>query len=380
MKGSTPNDRDDIFIGLMSGTSMDGVDAVAVNFVDDKLCLLASLKLPYPSSIKEDLLKITDVRNRFPLKHIAYLDISIGNFFATTVQQLIDESQIASENIVAIGSHGQTISHHIDKKTPYSWQIGNPSNIAMKTGITTVANFRSADVASGGQGAPLVPAFHEYQFGSDNCHRVIVNIGGIANISILKKNASGLIGYDTGPGNCLMDDWCRVNGQGEFDEAGLWAQSGNTIVTLLDELLSDAYFSQKLTKSTGRELFNLHYLDNILNTRKEWKNANPRDVQATLAELTSRSITQEIKKHQLELASEIYICGGGASNRFLVKKISEEFPSQDVKTTDSLGIHPDFVEAAAFAWIAKQRLLGVPIKLVTGGKHNQLVLGGIYST
>jgi anhydro-N-acetylmuramic acid kinase len=177
-----------------------------------------------------------------------------------------------------------------------------------------------------------------------------------------------------------MDDWCRLNGQGEFDEAGRWAQSGNTIVTLLNELLSDAYFNNKLTKSTGRELFNLHYLDNILNTRKEWRNANPRDVQATLVELTSRSITAEIKKHRLELKSEIYICGGGASNKFLVKKIGEEFPSQDVKTTDSLGIHPDFVEAAAFAWLAKQRLLGAPIKLVTGGKHNQLVLGGVYST
>ena len=380
MEGSTPNEREDIFIGLMSGTSMDGVDAAAVNFVDNKLCLIASLKLPYPSSIKEDLLKVTDVRKQFSLKHIACLDISIGNFFATTVQQLINEAQIASENIVAIGSHGQTISHNIDKKTPYSWQIGNPSNIAVKTGITTVASFRSADVALGGQGAPLVPAFHEYQFSSDKCHRVIVNIGGIANISILKKATSDLIGYDTGPGNCLMDDWCRLNGQGEFDEAGRWAQSGNTIVPLLDELLSGAYFKQTLAKSTGRELFNLHYLDKVLNTRKEWRNADARDVQATLVELTSRSVTEEIKKHQLELTSEIYICGGGASNRFLVKKIREEFPSQQVKTTDSLGIHPDFVEAAAFAWLAKQRLLGAPIKLVTGGKHNQLVLGGVYST
>ena len=380
MEGSTPNEREDIFIGLMSGTSMDGVDAAAVNFVDNKLCLIASLKLPYPSSIKEDLLKVTDVRKQFSLKHIACLDISIGNFFATTVQQLINEAQIASANIVAIGSHGQTISHNIDKKTPYSWQIGNPSNIAVKTGITTVASFRSADVALGGQGAPLVPAFHEYQFSSDKCHRVIVNIGGIANISILKTAASDLIGYDTGPGNCLMDDWCRLNGQGEFDEAGRWAQSGNTIVPLLDELLSGAYFKQTVAKSTGRELFNLHYLDKVLNTRKEWRNADARDVQATLVELTSRSVTEEIKKHQLELTSEIYICGGGASNRFLVKKIREEFPSQQVKTTDSLGIHPDFVEAAAFAWLAKQRLLGSPIKLVTGGKHNQLVLGGIYST
>ena len=315
MEESTPKDRDDIFIGLMSGTSMDGVDAVAVNFVDNKLCLIASLKLPYPSSIKEDLLKVTDVRNRFPLKHIACLDISIGNFFAATVQQLINDAQIASANIVAIGSHGQTISHNIDKKTPYSWQIGNPSNIAVKTGITTVASFRSADVALGGQGAPLVPAFHEYQFSSDNCHRVIVNIGGIANISILKKAASGLVGYDTGPGNCLMDDWCRLNGQGEFDEAGRWAQSGNTIVPLLDELLSGAYFNQTLAKSTGRELFNLHYLEKVLNARKEWRNAKPHDVQATLVELTSRSVTKEIKKHQLELTSEIYICGGGASNR-----------------------------------------------------------------
>ena len=381
MEGSTtPNDKDNIFIGLMSGTSMDGVDAVAVNFVDDKLCLIASLNLPYPSSIKKDLLILTDVRNQFTLKHIACLDILIGNFFASTVKQLLDEAQIASTDVVAIGSHGQTISHNIDKKTPYSWQIGNPSNIAVKTGITTVANFRSADVALGGQGAPLVPAFHEYQFSSDNCHRVIVNIGGIANLSILKKNAGDLIGYDTGPGNCLMDDWCRLNGQGEFDEAGRWAKSGTTIAPLLDELLSGAYFNHKLAKSTGRELFNLHYLDSVLNTRKEWGNANPRDVQATLVEFTSQSIANEIKKHQLEPTPEIYICGGGASNRFLMDKISEEFPSQKVRATDCLGIHPNFVEAAAFAWLAKQRIFRSPIKLVTGGKHRQLVLGGIYST
>ncbi len=379
MEEKTPSDTDPIFVGLMSGTSMDGVDAVAVNFVGNKLRLIASLKLPYPSPIKEDLLEITDTRNRFTLKHIACLDITVGNFFASTVKQLLDKAQIASDDIVAIGSHGQTISHNIDKKTPYSWQIGNPSNIAVKTGITTVASFRSADVALGGQGAPLVPAFHEYQFSSDNCHRVIVNIGGIANISILKKNASDLIGYDTGPGNCLMDDWCRQNGQGEFDEAGRWAKSGNAIAPLLDKLLSGPYFDQKRAKSTGRELFNLHYLYSVLNSRKEWKNANPRDVQATLIEFTSQSIAKEIKKSQLDPKPEIYICGGGASNTFLMEQISKEFPTQKVSTTDFLGIHPDFVEAAAFAWLAKQRLSQSPVKLATGGKHHESVLGGIYS-
>jgi len=378
VKANIPNNKDGIFIGLMSGTSMDGVDAVAVNFIDNKLHLVSSLINPYPLAIRERLLEITNTSNQFSLEKIATLDILIGKFFASTVEKLLQKTAIVSNDVIAIGSHGQTISHNINKTTPYSWQIGNPANITAQTGITTVANFRSSDVAMGGQGAPLVPAFHEYQFSSDNYHRVIVNVGGIANISILKKSATHLAGYDTGPGNCLMDDWCRINARGNFDKGGEWAKSGNVIQSLLHELLNASYFNQEKTKSTGRELFNLSFLNKVITTKKEWIKAAPEDIQATLLKLTTRSIIKEISKQTLYPPPEIFICGGGASNDFLMRDFKKELPDQKIKDTDCLGIHPDFVEAAAFAWMAKKKIAESPVKLVTGGKHRQLVLGVTY--
>ena len=363
----------------MSGTSMDGVDAVAVTFTDNKVHLLNSLTAPYPSNTKEQLHKTTNRENKFSLEQIAHLDILVGNFFAKTAIKLLEEAQLSAGEVIAIGSHGQTISHNINGNLPFTWQIGNPANIAANTGITTIADFRSLDVAMGGQGAPLVPAFHEYQFSSKKCDRVIVNVGGIANISILKKNAKALIGYDTGPGNCLMDDWFRVHMRGDFDKDGKWAKSGKIIESLLDEMLKEPYFQLKTSKSTSRELFSLPYLTNILKSKKEWVNASAEDVQATLLSLTVSSIIKEIKLNSIESDLEIYICGGGASNGFLISKFQEKLPNQQVKDTGSLGIDPDFVEAAAFAWLAKQRVSESPIKLITGGKRQQLVLGAVYS-
>jgi len=283
--------------------------------------------------------------------------------------------EIASHRIRAIGCHGQTIFHQPDGKYRNTLQIGDPNFITEHTGITVVADFRRRDMAAGGQGAPLVPAFHNAMFRSAEVERVILNIGGIANITVLAANPdSAVLGFDTGPGNTLMDLWVQEKQQQAFDTDGVWAASGKVDAALLNTLLADEYFARRIPKSTGREYFNLAWLQD--QTRLEHFRAE--DVQATLLELSCVSIAQAIGKHA-PAAREVYVCGGGARNSHLMQRLQRLLAPSSVQTTAALGLEADAVEATAFAWLARQTLNGRHVNLtgVTGARH-PAILGAVY--
>jgi anhydro-N-acetylmuramic acid kinase len=285
------------------------------------------------------------------------------------VNELLKKTRTNSANVQAIGCHGQTIRHRPD--AGYTIQLGNGALLAELTHNIVVCDFRSRDIAAGGEGAPLVPAFHQAVFAAPTIHRVIVNIGGIANLTDMGGRA--IQGFDTGPGNMLMDAWIQRHLGENFDRDGAWAQGGNCIPALLQMLLAHEYFRRAPPKSTGRELFNLEGLESQLSGKE-----NPRDVQATLLEFTAASIALAVKTHCVG-AKEIYVCGGGASNAALMSRLTAVFPGLPVATTAKLGIHPDWVEACAFAWLARQALHLRPANLpsVTGAAGSR-VLGAIY--
>lgn len=293
--------------------------------------------------------------------------------FAAAINQFLQVYNIAPAQIEAIGSHGQNIYHHPHPPYPFTLQIGDPNTIAALTGITTVADFRRKDLAYGGQGAPLVPAFHAEIFRHPHKNRVIVNIGGIANITVLPADPTQpVIGFDTGPGNALLDSWIAKHLEQTHDHDGKWAAQGQYSETLLNALLSDPYFFHPSPKSTGREYFNLNWLKNFLPFT-----AKPVDIQATLVELTARSIIDAINKHMLE--GEIFVCGGGAHNAFLMQRLGSLAKNYTVSSTQTLHISPDWIEAMAFAWLAKQTLEKKPGNMpqVTGARQTA-ILGGIY--
>jgi anhydro-N-acetylmuramic acid kinase len=297
--------------------------------------------------------------------------------FAQAAIALLQHADVSPDKVSAIGSHGQTIRHEPRAPFPYSLQIGNPNVIAEITGITTVADFRRYDIAAGGEGAPLVPAFHNEVFRSPDHDRVVVNIGGIANITLLPGDRnSPVLGFDTGPGNVLMDGWCERHLGAVFDNDGQWCASGNIHAGLLDALSTHSYFDLEPPKSTGREDFNLQWLDTIL--RETALSPAPQDVQATLCELTAWSISKAIHTYASR-AREVLVCGGGAHNRILMQSLKVHLQDIALHSTEQFGIPPDWVESAAFAWIAKQTLSGRPGNLpsVTGAKYS-VVLGGIY--
>jgi anhydro-N-acetylmuramic acid kinase len=292
----------------------------------------------------------------------------LGEAFADAVNILIKKNHIHPLEIVAIGSHGQTLRHYPARR--FTLQIADPNIIAAKTGITTVADFRRRDMANGGQGAPLVPAFHEKIFAEQGKNRVIVNIGGIANITLL--TSAPLQGYDTGPGNHLMNAWAQLHWQVPYDQKGIIASKGRIQKNLLEKLLEDPYFQTPAPKATGPEYFNLHWLKKYLSA-----NIAKEDIQATLTELTAESIVREIKKNFTQC--EIYICGGGVHNDFLMERIRVLAAPNHVATTAIFGIDPDWMEAMAFAFLAKQTLEGKPgnITSVTGARA-ATILGGVY--
>jgi anhydro-N-acetylmuramic acid kinase len=281
---------------------------------------------------------------------------------------------VPAREVTAIGSHGQTVRHQPDGRRPYSLQIGNPDIIATGTGVTTVADFRSADIAAGGQGAPLVPPFHDWLFASPGESRVILNIGGIANVTILPPDERPVIGFDTGPGNTLMDRWIHRHRGKSFDEGGAWAASGEVDDALLERLLSFGYFRLDPPKSTGLEDFNLDWLD-----RHEVGAYEPADVQATLAELTARSVAMDVRRHADE-ANQLFVCGGGAHNSHLMQRLAANLPDVRIDTTLAVGLDPDWVEAIAFAWLAMRTIRNEPGNLpsVTGASR-KVVLGTIHS-
>lgn len=365
------------YIGLMSGTSCDGIDAVAVTIDEPRgFRMLATHHLAYPDDVRAGVLSLTE-SGHDEIARAGELDGLLGKLFADAATAVLEQAGLTTREIRAIGSHGQTIRHAPAARTPYTLQIGNPAVIAERTGVATVADFRRRDVAAGGEGAPLVPAFHHWMFGGGAAPRVVVNIGGIANVTILPAAGNAAVtGFDTGPGNVLMDIWAGTHLGRRFDENGDWAASGRADERLLARMLAEPFFARTPPKSTGRELFRAEWLEQML--QGTWSQLMPADVQATLAELTARSIAEAIGVHARDAAG-VYVCGGGTRNGFLMKRLAALLAPRAIDTTAALGLDPQWVEAAAFAWLAHQTMEGKPGSLpsVTGARH-PVILGAIY--
>ena len=357
----------------MSGTSIDGVDAVAVNFEDNQLSWVGSHSQPIPEDLKQDILRLC-YPHEDSVQLLAETDHRLGKLYAATSLALLDKLELQPSQIAAIGCHGQTVRHRAptEGSIPFSLQIGDANILAADTGIAVVADFRRKDMALGGQGAPLVPAFHRQIFASADKHRAIVNIGGIANITSLPTDNS-CTGFDTGTGNLLMDLWSQTYLGTAYDHNGDWASSGSVHRELLQQLKCDDFFAQPAPKSTGRELFNRDWLNTQL---IDYTDIAPEDIQATLLALTVETICEAIDglKNPVQ---EAYVCGGGAFNKALMAGLAELLP--EVATTEALGIAPNWVEACAFAWLAKQRTAHKTGNLaaVTGAAR-ETVLGAVY--
>ncbi|MGE5624692.1 MAG: anhydro-N-acetylmuramic acid kinase [Bacillota bacterium] len=363
----------ELFVGLMSGTSADGIDAVLMAF-DSAPRLLATHFTPYAESVRERVRRISAGRHDGdPLDELGSLDTELGELFAAAALALLEESKTPKEKVRAVGSHGQTVRHRPRSKHPFTAQIADPNVIAARLGLTVVADFRRRDVALGGQGAPLLPAFHQAAFGQGSEARVVANVGGIANITLLPSRGE-VRGFDTGPGNGLMDLVSREQLGNPHDEDGRAAARGKVDDVLLAALLQDGYFTRKPPKSTGPEQFNKAWLESGLAGRK----LKTEDLLATLSELTARSIAEAVHAEAPE-AKQVYVCGGGAHNAHLMARLAAQLPEAKVQSTAALGLHPDWVEAAGFAWLAHRTLQSLPGNLpsVTGAARST-VLGAIY--
>ncbi|EKD77317.1 MAG: hypothetical protein ACD_42C00381G0002 [uncultured bacterium] len=363
-----------LYIGLMSGTSMDGIDAALVSFKNEKTLLLGTTSIDIPANIKSALTTLSRGDN-INIKLLGETDTQMGNLFADAVLDLLQKTNVDAQKIIAIGSHGQTIYHHPNSEHPFTLQIGDANIIAAKTNITTVADFRRRDIALGGQGAPLVPAFHDYLFRDRISDQFVVNIGGIANITYLPApNVGGIFGFDTGPGNTLLDLWHEKHRQIPIDFNGEWARSGKLNHELLAHLLDDNYFKKAPPKSTGREYFNLKWLGEKLKIFA--KNISPNDIQYTLTELTAKTIASAITHTHTHT---IFICGGGAFNIFLMQRLRANMPYFTACSTSEIGVDPKWVEASAFAWLAKQTIEKKPgnCPSVTGAAMES-ILGAVH--
>jgi anhydro-N-acetylmuramic acid kinase len=365
-----------LYIGLISGTSADAVDAAVVDITADRIELIACHSEPIPQSLG---LALRSVIDNALIERSAFwqLDIQVGELFVRATQALMEKAGVEASQVRAIGSHGQTVFHAPDAEFPCTVQIGDPNTIAERTGITTVADLRRRDLAAGGQGAPLAPAFHNAVFRTSEHTRVVINIGGIGNLTHLPADDSvPATGFDTGPGNTLMDVWAgRVRGV-TMDTDGVWARSGKIQQRLLDSFKTEPYFSLNPPKSTGRELFNLSWLDGHLARLGDEVAAE--DVQRTLCELTAGTIAEAVQKHAPG-TGEVLVCGGGVHNPLTMERLAEQLRPVAVRSTMCIGFDPDWVEAAAFAWLAARTMDGEAGNLpaVTGAKH-PVILGGIY--
>lgn len=358
------------YIGLISGTSRDGVDAALLSFEGDRPVMRATLCLPYPASLAERLERLVRSGERPLDEAMRLLDSEIAGHFADTALLLLRKAGLQTRTVAAIGSHGQTVWHDPDGPIPESIQLGQPAAIAARTGITTVGDFRRADINAGGQGAPLAPLLHRALFRPEHGRRVVLNLGGIANISIIDERGD-VTGFDTGPANCLLDAWIRAQ-QGEaFDRDGDWAAGGEVDLILLQDLLQDSWFARPAPKSTGIEYFNLEWLKQFLPARP----LAARDVQATLAELTARSVAAAVRPHE---PVDMLLCGGGVHNTDLVRRLRRQLGDVPLASTGEIGIDPDWVEAVLFAWLARERLAGR--KQDTGtitGAREPVLLGSV---
>jgi anhydro-N-acetylmuramic acid kinase len=358
----------DHYIGLMSGTSLDGVDAVLLKFSGGVHRIIGDSFSPFDDSLRAKLLALHQSRYD-EIHEAAVVGNELAHIYARAVDELLKKTRVSPAGVQAIGCHGQTIRHRPD--AGYTVQLGNGALLAELTRNIVVCDFRSRDIAAGGEGAPLVPAFHQAVFAHPDIHRVIVNIGGIANLTDL--HAGAVQGFDTGPGNMLMDAWVQRHLGEPFDRNGEWAQGGRFIPGLLQTLLAHEFFPRQPPKSTGRELFNLAWLEAQLSGKED-----ARDVQATLLELTASSIGLAIQAC-CRGVREIYICGGGASNGALMSRLTNALPGVPIATTAKLGVDPDWVEACAFAWLARQALILQPGNLASvTGAAGPRILGAIY--
>ncbi len=358
----------EFYIGVMSGTSLDGIDIVYCEIKEHSFELLHSWVHPFDKKIKRDILEAISAPTT--LKKMGELDSRLGKMYADALECFISKKKIDKKKIAAIGLHGQTLWHEPESKYPFSMQLGNPNIITALTGVRVVSDFRRKDIALGGQGAPFAPAFHNYLFSRLKTKTVVVNIGGMANLSILGEK---LTGYDTGCGNVLMDYWISLHNDIAFDENGRWAKSGTLNSELLQQMLKEPYFLKKAPKSTGRELFNGAWLEKQLENFKDLKST---DVQATLLELSVVSIANEVKKSKAEL---LIVCGGGVKNSYLMNRLADGLRDIKVVSSDECGVSSEFMEAMAFAWLAYERIHKRCIKIssVTGASKDS-ILGAIY--
>jgi len=364
----------DSYIGLISGTSMDGIDAVAVAFEHATPNVLATHQADYPAELEKRLLTAKANPAGFTVDEYGELDTWVGECFRDAALELLTLAGLSAADVAAIGSHGQTVRHRPDAEHRFTLQIGDPSVIATGTGIDTVADFRRADLALGGEAAPLVPPFHRWCFGDAALHRAVLNIGGIANLTLLPAGDGAVTGFDTGPGNSLLDLWTERYLDARFDADGAWAASGKVDETMLSAMLGHPWFQLAPPKSTGFETFNADWIGGF-----DPDSSKPEDVQATLTALTAKSIAEALQRYAPQ-TTEIFVCGGGAHNAELMRQLSDRLGKRTLGTTADLGLDPDWVEATAFAWLAKRRLDMQPGSLasVTGAERDA-VLGGVYA-
>lgn len=363
----------DLYIGLISGTSMDGTDAALLDCTNAEFKVLDFLTLPYPEALHSKLNELCLPSENEVLK-LGVADREVAQHFTKAVEQVLQRNQLSNEDITAIGSHGQTVRHHPDGEKGFSLQIGDPNSLAALTEIDVIADFRKRDIALGGQGAPMVPAFHRAVFQHETLATVVLNIGGIANITYLPAEGE-VLGFDTGPGNRLMDEWCLKHTGNHYDKSGQWAATGSCHTTLLSQLMTHPYIKQPYPKSTGRELFNFPWLENQIAVIDG--SVSTVDVQTTLAHYTAQSITRQIA--QLPKVDRVMVCGGGVHNDYLMSLLQSEMGEIPVSSTEQFGISPDAVEAAAFAWLAyafNHKLYG-NIPSVTGAAK-PAILGGYF--
>ena len=356
------------YIGLMSGTSVDGVDAVVVDLSDDKVQTLGHVHAPFTAALRARLQALMHSGSD-EIERAGDASVALAHSYADAVALLLAKTNLAAKDIAAIGAHGQTIRHRPERG--FTTQLNAPAHLAELTGIAVVADFRSRDVAAGGQGAPLVPAFHAAVFQGEEA-RAVVNIGGIANVTLLpaKGSLESVLGFDTGPGNTLLDAWCERHTGKAYDAGGAWGASGVPDIGLLARLMMEPYFHAAAPKSTGRELFNLRWLDAKLDAYRRGP-VTPANVQATLAALTAETIGSIVRGYRP------YVCGGGILNKYVIELI--EWYVGPTESTAALGVDPMQVEALAFAWLARQCFASAPgnVPAVTGAKGPR-ILGAVY--
>lgn len=358
----------------MSGTSLDGIDTALVDFSVEKHLIVGFNCTPWPAETAQRL-KAISVPGQNEIDRLGVLDSDVADALATSVNRLLEKYAIDPSRIRAIGSHGQTVRHRPGFEKPFTLQIGDPNRIAEQTGICVVSDFRRRDLAAGGQGAPLAPAYHAARFSDAGETRVILNIGGIANVTLLAADPEApVLGFDTGPGNTLINTWIQDNLKKTYDRSGEWAAGGRLLPDLLEDLKSDPYFSAPIPKTTGPEYFSRSWLDE----RLQIQSGSPQNIQTTLTVFTAESIADAIAEHAPD-CGRVIVCGGGVYNKVLMGHLEQKLGNIPLESSQEQGMDPEQVESVAFAWLARQTLNGHygNLPTVTGARH-PVILGGIY--